>query len=59
MSTTKNKKIDVRLTEKEKEAIQEQARKYHMNTSQYIRFICEQWRICGNGRFQSGTDIEV
>lgn len=59
MSTTKNKKIDVRLTEKEKEAIQEQARKYHMNTSQYIRFICEQWRICGNGRFQSGTNFEV
>lgn len=59
MSTTKNKKIDVRLTEKEKEAIQEQARKYHMNTSQYIRFICKQWRICGNGRFQSGTNFEV
>ena len=59
MSTTKNKKIDVRLTEKEKEAIQEQAEKYNMNISQYIRFICEQWRICGNGRFQSGTNFEV
>lgn len=58
MKTIKNKKIDLRLTEKEKEAIQEQARKYHMNTSQYIRFICEQWRICGYGLFQSGTDIE-
>ena len=59
MKTKKDKKIDLRLTEKEKEAIQEQARKYHMNTSQYIRFICEQWRICGNGSFQSGTNFEV
>ena len=58
MSPKKDKKIDLRLTEKEKEAIQEQARKYHMNTSQYIRFICEQWRICGDGRFYSGTDTE-
>ena len=59
MRTIKNKKIDLRLTEREKESIQEQAEKYNMNISQYIRFICEQWRICGNGRIQSGTDIEV
>ena len=41
MRTIKNKKIDIRLTEKEKESIQKQAEKYNMNISQYIRFICE------------------
>lgn len=59
MKAIKNKKIDLRLTEREKESIQQQAEKYNMNISQYIRFICEQWRIYGNGRIQSGTDIEV
>lgn len=59
MNMKKNKKIDLRLTEKEKDLIQEQARKHYMNTSQYIRFACEQWRIYENGIFQSSTNIEV
>ena len=59
MYSKKTKKIDVRLTAKEKEEIQQQAKKYNMNTSQYIRFICEMWRICENGHNQSSTNIEV
>lgn len=58
MKTKKDKKIDLRLTAKEKELIQEQAEKYRMTVSQYIRLVCEQWRICGYGLFQSSTDIE-
>jgi len=41
LKNIKNKKINLRLTEKEKESIQEQAEKHDMNISQYIRFICE------------------
>ncbi len=59
MTTKKTKKIDIRLTEKEKVEIQEQAKKHYMNISQYIRFVCEQWRIYENGLNQSGTNTTV
>ena len=62
MNTKRDKKIDLRLSDCEKEAIQETAKKFNMNTSQFIRFACEQiksWRVCGNGEFQSGTFAEI
>ena len=61
MKNIRNKKLDLRLTDCEKEAIQETAKKFNMNTSQFIRFACEQInrRVCGNGEFQSGTFAEI
>ncbi len=41
MDKKRNKKLDLRLTDCEKEAIQETAKKFNMNTSQFIRFACE------------------
>lgn len=61
MRNKRCKKIDLRLSDCEKESIQQTAKKFNMNTSQFIRFACEQItrRICGNGEFQSGTDSEI
>ena len=61
MSKKRDKKIDLRLSDCEKEAIQQTAKKFNMNTSQFIRFACEQInrRVCGNGEFQSGTFAEI
>jgi len=41
MRNKRCKKIDLRLSDCEKESIQQTAKKFNMNTSQFIRFACE------------------
>lgn len=45
MKDKRNKKLDLRLTETEKEQIQKTAKELNMNTSQFIRFACEYLKI--------------
>lgn len=62
LTKKRDKKLDLRLTDYEKEVIQETAKQLNMNTSQFIRFACKQiigWRLTENGLFQSSSDIEI
>lgn len=40
-NTTSNTRIEVRLTDEEKEQIKEQAAKKNMTVSEFVRFACE------------------
>lgn len=40
MKETKDKKIEVRLTEKEKQRIQDKAKELGMTTSEFVRMAC-------------------
>ena len=41
MKDNKDKKIEVRLTEKEKEQLKAYAEKHHMTMSEVVRVFCE------------------